>query len=130
MQSSRPETLRAAIAAACSPPGTSLTDGINRIAIADIWNGSCLGRASAELAGKSVLVAVATQLEAALVLIELDGICRRLVLLPPDVNPAHLPSIIRDADVDAIVCSDPAVFASYGLAAGAKHQRTHTGKKP
>lgn len=61
------------------------------------------------------MVAVATQLEAALVLIELDGICRRLVLLPPDVNPAHLPSIIRDASVDAIVCSDPAVFAGCGV---------------
>ena len=101
----------AALGTACAPPGTALSDSINRIAVADIRDRSCLGDAAAELTGKSVLVAVATQLEAALVLIELDGICRRLVLLPPDVNPAHLPSIIRDASVDAIVCSDPAAFA-------------------
>lgn len=105
----------AALAVACAPSGTCLSDGINRIAIADIRDRSCLGGAAAELAGRSVLVAVATQLEAALVLIELDGICRRLVLLPPDVNPAHLPSIIRDAGVDAIVCSDPAAFSGSGI---------------
>ncbi len=111
MPPSPPETLRSALVAAA---GTLGGGGI-RVALARMRHGSCLGDAADELAGKSVLIAVASQLEAALVLIELDGLCRRLVLLPPDVKEAQLAPIIRDAEADAIVCSDPGAFAASGL---------------
>jgi acyl-coenzyme A synthetase/AMP-(fatty) acid ligase len=43
------------------------------------------------------------QLIAALALIELDGVARRMVLCPPDVAPEHLPGVMRDAEADACV---------------------------
>jgi acyl-coenzyme A synthetase/AMP-(fatty) acid ligase len=36
-----------------------------------------------------------------------------MVLLPPDVRREQLPAIIRDAAVDAIICSDPAEFQEF-----------------
>ncbi len=67
-----------------------------------VW-GSSLGGRLEELRGRSVLVATKGQLAAALALIELDGIARRLVLCPPDLSPAHLPTVIATAGVDAQV---------------------------
>src|SRR5947207_9090197 len=60
-------------------------------------------RDGARLAGRSVLVIVRDQLDAALALIELDGIARRLILATPDLPSEHLPALVADADVDAIV---------------------------
>jgi acyl-coenzyme A synthetase/AMP-(fatty) acid ligase len=56
-----------------------------------------------ELRGRSVLLLVTDQLQAALALIELDGIARRIVLCPPDVADEHIPAVILQAEVDAIV---------------------------
>jgi acyl-coenzyme A synthetase/AMP-(fatty) acid ligase len=50
-----------------------------------------------------VLVATADQLTAALALIELDGIARRLVLYPADLALEHVPFIVGSVPVDAIV---------------------------
>jgi len=65
--------------------------------------GTALSGRLADLAGRSVLVATDDQLTAAISLIELDGVARRLILCPPGVAPAHLPAIVTDAEVDAIV---------------------------
>ena len=75
------------------------------VALADLANGTSLGGRLPELAGRSVLVATGDQLTAALALIELDGIARRLILCPPDLAIEHLPTVIADAEVDAIVTS-------------------------
>ena len=75
------------------------------VALADLAHGTSLGGRLPELAGRSVLVATGDQLTAALALIELDGVARRLVLCPPDLAAEHLPGVIADADVDAIVTS-------------------------
>jgi acyl-coenzyme A synthetase/AMP-(fatty) acid ligase len=48
-------------------------------------------------------VATTGQLAAALALIELDGVARRLVLCPSDLPLAHLPFVIGTAAIDAIV---------------------------
>jgi acyl-coenzyme A synthetase/AMP-(fatty) acid ligase len=69
----------------------------------DLIAGSTLGGHLSQLAGRSVLVATDDQLAAALALIELDGIARRLVLCPPGLAPGHLPAIARTAEVDALV---------------------------
>ena len=53
--------------------------------------------------GRSVLVATKDQLTAALALLELDGIARRLILYPPDLPLEHVPFVIASASVDAIV---------------------------
>jgi acyl-coenzyme A synthetase/AMP-(fatty) acid ligase len=57
----------------------------------------------AEAAGRSVLVATRDQFAAALTLIELDGIARRLIVCAPDLGAEHLPAIIAKAGIDMIV---------------------------
>ena len=65
--------------------------------------GTCLGGRLGELAGKSVLLATGSQLTAALALIELDGVARRVTILPPDAAPEHFATLITGAEIDAVV---------------------------
>ena len=74
------------------------------VTLGDLARGSSLGGRVEELRGRSVLVATGDQLTAALALIELEGIARRLVLCPPDVPSEHVPFVIAAAAVDALVC--------------------------
>jgi hypothetical protein len=55
------------------------------------------------LRGRSVLIATKDQLKAAVALIELDGIARRLVLSPPDLSSEHLLHVMITAGVEAMV---------------------------
>ena len=75
------------------------------VALADLVRGTSLGGRLPELIGRSVLIATADQLTAALALIELDGLARRVIICPPDVAAEHLPSVVAEAQVDAIVTS-------------------------
>lgn len=68
-----------------------------------LHEGTSLGGALPSLAGRSVLLRTCDQLTAALAMIELDGVVRRLIICPPDLAAAHLPDVLRKADVDAIV---------------------------
>src|SRR5207244_10361613 len=77
------------------------------VALAEFASGSVLGKRLGELRGRSVLVSTSDQLAAALALIEIDGIARRLVLCPSDLDPAHLPYVVATAEVDAIVSDRP-----------------------
>ena len=74
-----------------------------RTRFTDLAGGTSLDGRRGELAGKSVLVATESQLTTALALIELDGVVRRLTILPPDADPDHLAAIIAGADIDAVV---------------------------
>jgi acyl-coenzyme A synthetase/AMP-(fatty) acid ligase len=69
----------------------------------DLIGGTSLGGRRAELAGRSVLLATATQFTAALALIELDGCARRIVILPPDVPSEYVAPLIASAEIDAVV---------------------------
>jgi acyl-coenzyme A synthetase/AMP-(fatty) acid ligase len=71
--------------------------------LAALSRGSSLGAPVDELRGASVMVAARDQLPAALALIELDGIARRIVLCPPDLPQEHLASVIATAEVDVVV---------------------------
>jgi acyl-CoA synthetase (AMP-forming)/AMP-acid ligase II len=55
------------------------------------------------LRGQSVLLASDRQLPAVLALLQLDGIARRILLCPPDLAPAHLPAILAEAEIDAVI---------------------------
>jgi acyl-coenzyme A synthetase/AMP-(fatty) acid ligase len=70
--------------------------------------GTSLAGRLGELAGLSILLATASQLTTALALIELDGIARRLVILPPDIATGHLGAVIAAADVSAVVTEEGA----------------------
>ncbi|QNI34939.1 long-chain fatty acid--CoA ligase [Alloacidobacterium dinghuense] len=72
-------------------------------ALGDLAEGSALYGHADELRGRSVLIATTSQLTAALALIELDGVARRVVLYPPDMPLGYLSYVIESAGVDAIV---------------------------
>src|SRR5262245_58214816 len=69
----------------------------------DLLENTCMDRGVQELWGRSVLLAVKDQMTAAIAMIELDGVARRMVVCPPDVAPEHFPTIAARADVDAVV---------------------------
>jgi acyl-CoA synthetase (AMP-forming)/AMP-acid ligase II len=73
------------------------------VRLGDLVEGSCLGGGADALRGRSVLLLVRDQLAAALALIELDGVARRMVLCPADLPAAHIASIAAAAEVDAVV---------------------------
>ena len=99
----RTAALWQALSAAGHLPRRWLSDDHSRVNLAALSHGSSLGRRLDELRGRNVLLSTRDQLPAALALIELDGVARRIVLCPPDVSSAHLPAIMAMAEVDAVV---------------------------
>ncbi|MBV9862908.1 MAG: acyl--CoA ligase [Alphaproteobacteria bacterium] len=97
--------------------GRSLHGAEASVALADLLRGSSLDTPSEALRGGSVLIATKDQLPAALAMIELDGVARRLVLCTPDLPPEHVAAIVATAEIEAIV-SDRAA-PSPGIADGA-----------
>jgi acyl-CoA synthetase (AMP-forming)/AMP-acid ligase II len=85
------------------------------VALADMAEGTALGGALPALAGRSVLLRVADPLYAALALIELDGVARRIVLCPPDLADAALPGVVATAGIEAVVSDQPPAAAVAGL---------------
>ena len=73
------------------------------VSLSDLLRGTSLGGRLLDLSGRSVLLATQDQLAAALALIDLDGVARRLIICPPDLSSEHLSSVIERAGVDAIV---------------------------
>lgn len=71
--------------------------------LSDLLGGSALYGHADHLRGRSVVIATKNQLPAALALIELDGVARRVILYPPDMPLGYLPFVIESADVDAVV---------------------------
>ena len=67
---------------------------------------SSRGRALPGLAGSSVLLRTRTQLAAALGLIALAGVARRIVIAPPDVKAEHLASVIARAEIETVMSED------------------------
>lgn len=77
----------------------------HQVALADLEGKT--GFDATALEGRSVLIQTAQQLPAVLALIELDGAVRRLVLAPPDAAPAHLDTVIAQAEIDVLIADDP-----------------------
>ena len=48
-------------------------------------------------------------------MIEIDGVARRMLLCPPDLNADHVKTLIEDAEIDAIVTDEPARWADAGV---------------
>jgi acyl-coenzyme A synthetase/AMP-(fatty) acid ligase len=84
------------------------------VALDALTGGSGFGGRLEALCGRSVLLVVREQLNAAVALIELDGIARRIVICTPDVPLDYLRAITATAEVDAIVYDegtpDPKAF--------------------
>lgn len=108
--------LRTLLGAQALRDDAAISDARAEVRLHDILSGTCLSRASAEFAGRSILVATPDQLACALALIELDGIAARLVLCPGDVDPRYLADIARTAAVDCIAHGENATdLRSLGL---------------
>jgi len=74
-----------------------------RVRLSDAAYGTGLGGRLAELAGRTALIRVGDPIFAALALIELDGVARRVVLCPPDLSDDDLPYVIETAGIDVLV---------------------------
>ncbi len=86
-----------------APAARYLWDRAAAACFTDLARGTSLGGCLADLVGRSVLLATASQLTAALALIELDGRARRITFLPPDAEADHLAAVIGRAEIDAVV---------------------------
>lgn len=87
--------------------GRAISDAHRVVSLTDILEHSCLADRISELSGRSVLMAVSDQLISGLVMTEIDGVARRMLLCPPDLNADHLQSLMDDADIDAVVTDHP-----------------------
>ncbi len=77
------------------------------IALAELAHASAFAGQLELLRGRSVLIATQSQLTAALALLELDGVARRMVLCTPELSHEQLRDIAIAADADAIVFDTP-----------------------
>ena len=89
------------------PRGRTLSDVRYKVSLTGLSSlGSLVGLVR-EMSGRSVLIATSGQLLAALAMIELDGVARRMLLCPPDLEPDRLPALLDDAEIDAVVTDRP-----------------------
>src|ERR1700736_2203279 len=95
--------------------GRTLSDPRRLISLTDITVETCLKGRLGELSGRSVLLAVGGQLLAALAMLEIDGVARRMLLCPPDLNADHIQALSEDAEIDAVVTDQPAWWAASGI---------------
>jgi acyl-coenzyme A synthetase/AMP-(fatty) acid ligase len=81
------------------------------ITLAELAHATSLCGRLEELRDRSVVLLTKDQLTAALALIELDGVARRMVLCPPDLSAEHLPAVVRDAEADACIVDEQTTTA-------------------
>jgi acyl-coenzyme A synthetase/AMP-(fatty) acid ligase len=82
------------------------------VSLRDLCRASGLVGRLPELAGRSVLLVTHDPLAAAVALIELDGVARRIVICPPDLSEENVPSVIASAETNAVVFDGPEPFES------------------
>ena len=97
------------------PKGRTISDARQVWSLTNILEQTCLVGRFGELSGRSVLLAVADQLTSAVAMTEIDGVARRMLLCPPDLNADHVKALIEDAEIDAVVTDQPARWADAGV---------------
>jgi acyl-coenzyme A synthetase/AMP-(fatty) acid ligase len=103
MLPSHVKSLRDRLAGACNCEERYLYGADVSVCLADVLAGTSTSSWLSNLSGRSVLIATRDQVAAALALIELDGLARRVVICPIDLPYEQFPSVIVAAGVDAIV---------------------------
>ena len=88
--------------------GRTISDARQVVSLTDILGETCLAGRLGELSGRSVLLAVADQLISGIAMTELDGVARRMLLCPPDLNAGYLQALMEGAGIDAVVTDHPA----------------------
>ena len=107
-------SLRDAIDHGGTPSSGNLIGAEHCTPFGDLLQGTAIPSGVDELGGRSVLVASSDPYIAALALIELDGLVRRMVLCPPDLALDHLPYVMRSAEVDAVI-SDGSILTGASI---------------
>jgi hypothetical protein len=95
--------------------GRTISDARHTVSLTDSLQQACLVGRADELAGRSVLLAVADQLLSAVAMTEVDGLARRMLLCPPDFDPDHVRTLTEDGEIDAIVTDQPARWSDAGV---------------
>lgn len=98
-------SLRARLAGFDARGELTLRDRTRAVGFQDLARGTSLSLPLDAFAGRAVLLAVREQWPAALAMVALDGVARRLVLAPPDLSDDQLAAVARDAEID-IVATD------------------------
>lgn len=80
-----------------------LADRTASHAVAELVEAPADREMAQRLAGRSILIATEGQMAAAKAMLVLDGLARRMLLLPPGIAPEQLPAIVRDAEIDLLV---------------------------
>jgi acyl-CoA synthetase (AMP-forming)/AMP-acid ligase II len=93
----------------------AISDARQVVSLASIAGETCLGNRLGELSARSVLLAVADQLTSGLAMMEMDGVVRRMLLCPPDLNADHIQALMADAEIDAVVTDGPAWWKDSGI---------------
>jgi acyl-coenzyme A synthetase/AMP-(fatty) acid ligase len=107
--------LRARLASALNArDGAALHAADRSVALSEVAGGFSLDCEPDELRGRSVLLRTRSQISAALALVDLDGVAWRVVICPPDFDPAHLEDVIARAEID-LVASDDETLLPGGL---------------
>lgn len=96
------------------PKNRTISDARHVVSLAGTIQHSCLTGRNCELSGRSVLLATSGQLLSALAMIELDGVARRMLLSPPDLNWDRLQVLLEQAGIDTIVTDRPLDRCSAG----------------
>ncbi len=117
MSQAAPRRSLLALALTVAPEQRWLGDPEGRLGLATLRTGLSLAAPQDAFAGATVLIASAAQLPAVLAALQLDGVAARMLLCPPDLAPAHLPGIVRDAGATVAVSdgSVPDLMAASGL---------------
>src|SRR6202521_4788642 len=92
--------------------GRTISDARQVVSLTDILAETCLAGRFDQLAGRSVLLAVEDQLISAIAMTEIDGVAKRMLLCPPDLNAEHINALIEDAEIDAVVTDQPARWSA------------------
>jgi acyl-coenzyme A synthetase/AMP-(fatty) acid ligase len=95
--------------------GRAISDARHSVSLTDILSRTSLDACRSRLSGRSVLVSMSGQLLSGLAMIEIDGLARRMLLCPPDLNPDHLTALVDNAEIDAVVTDQPERWSDKGI---------------
>ncbi|SDT60973.1 AMP-binding protein [Bradyrhizobium canariense] len=87
--------------------GRTISDARQVVSLTNSVGRTCLGDRLGELSGRSVMLAVSDQLISAIAMTEIDGVAKRMLLCPPDLNADHFKTLMEDAGIDAVVTDHP-----------------------
>jgi hypothetical protein len=80
-----------------------LDDGAHSISLRTLAERSSIEAPEDALVGRNLILVTKRALSAAAALCSLDGVAGRLVIVPPDLAPAELASVVADAEAHAII---------------------------